>query len=35
MKTIREENIKKVKENHVYHENMEDDAGGVGLVVST
>ena len=28
MKTIREENIKKLKENHVYHENMEHDACG-------
>ena len=28
-------NLKKLKENHVYHENMEHDACGVGLVVST
>ena len=35
MKYIREKNLKKLKENHIYHENMEHDACGVGLVVST
>ena len=31
MKNLREKNLKKLKENHVYHENMEHDACGVGL----
>ena len=35
MKNLREKNLKKLKENHIYHENMEHDACGVGLVVST
>ena len=35
MINLRAKNIKKLKENHVYHENMEHDACGVGLVVST
>ncbi len=35
MKNLREKNLKLLKENHVYYENMEHDACGVGLVVST
>ena len=35
MTDLREKNIKLLKENHVYHEKMEHDACGVGLVVST
>ncbi len=35
MKNLREKNLKNLKENHVYHERMEHDACGVGLVVST
>ena len=35
MINLRVKNLKKLKENHVYHENMEHDACGVGLVVST
>ena len=35
MKHLREKNLKVLKENHIYHENMEHDACGVGLVVST
>ena len=35
MTNIREKNLKLLKENHVYNENMEHDACGVGLVVST
>ena len=35
MKNLRAKNLKKLKENYVYHENMEHDACGVGLVVST
>ena len=33
--SIRNKNLKKLKENHVYSENMEHDACGVGLVAST
>ena len=35
MTDLREKNLKLLKENHVYHEKMEHDACGVGLVVST
>ena len=35
MKNLRAKNLKKLKDNYVYHENMEHDACGVGLVVST
>jgi glutamate synthase (NADPH/NADH) large chain len=35
MKSLREKNLKKLKDNHVYSEGMEHDACGVGLVVST
>ena len=35
MKNLREKNLKKLKEKFVYHENMEHDSCGVGLVVST
>ena len=35
MKNLREKNLKVLKENHVYYENMEHDACGVGWVVST
>ena len=35
MKEIRTNNLELLKENHVYDENMEHDACGVGLVVST
>ena len=28
--SIRDKNLKKLKENHVYSENMEHDAWGVG-----
>ena len=35
MINLRAKNLKKLKENYVYHENMEHDACGVGLIVST
>ena len=35
MKNIRDKNLKILKDNHIYNENMEHDACGVGLVVST
>ena len=35
MINLRERNLKKLKENHIYQDNMEHDACGVGLVVST
>ena len=35
MKDIRTKNLELLKENYVYDENMEHDACGVGLVVST
>ena len=35
MTDIREKNLKLLKDNYVYNENMEHDACGVGLVVST
>ncbi len=35
MKNIRKKNIDILKHNHVYSENMEHDACGVGLVAST
>ncbi len=35
MKNLRDKNLEKLKDNYVYNENMEHDACGVGLVVST
>ena len=35
MRHIREKNLKLLKDNHVYNENKDHDACGVGLVVST
>ena len=35
MTDIREKNLKLLKDSYVYNENMEHDACGVGLVVST
>ncbi len=35
MKFLREKNLKLLKENHIYSENQEHDACGVGLVAST
>ena len=35
MKNLRKKNLQKLKNNYVYHESMEHDACGVGLVVST
>ena len=32
---LREKNLKILKNNHVYSEEMEPDACGVGLIVST
>ena len=32
---IRKKNLKLLKQNHIYNENMEHDACGVGLVAST
>ena len=35
MKNLRKKNQKLLKDNHVYYENQEHDACGVGLVAST
>ena len=35
MTDIRNKNLKILKENYIYNENMEHDACGVGLVAST